>query len=117
MNTSQSQFADRRSPGPRRLKEAVLASFQACTSEAAVEFQRYSENDWREILFWLDIGGMALYLVDQIKTLEIKGSVPGAIRERLELRLEQNRQRTRGRCCVRQVKLRDCSSVRRSPLP
>lgn len=95
MNTSQSQFADRRSPGPRRLKEAVLASFQACTSEAAVEFQRYSENDWREILFWLDISGMALYLVDQIKTLEIKGSVPGAIRERLELRLEQNRQRTR----------------------
>jgi hypothetical protein len=103
MNALQDQFAARRTTGrvtgrasgPRRLKEAVLASFQASANDVAEEFQKYSENDWRKILIWLDVSGMALYLLDQIMTLKIESSLPSAILDRLQLNLAQNRQRTR----------------------
>ena len=75
MNGLQSQLADRRSPGPRRLKEVVLHCFQASAGEAAEQLQKYSESDWPEILLWLDISGMALYLLDRLKSLELEDSV------------------------------------------
>jgi hypothetical protein len=94
MNVFNSQFEDRRTSAPRRLKEAVLRSFLGSAGEAANQFQSYSLIEWQAILVWLDISGMALYLLDRVRELEIEDSVPVPIRERLLLSLERNRERT-----------------------
>ncbi len=94
MNVFESQSGERPSPSPRRLKEAVLSSFQGSAREAAERFQSYSQIDWQAILVWLDISGMALYLLAQVRELEIEDCVPGPIRERLRLSLDRNRERT-----------------------
>jgi hypothetical protein len=78
------------------LKEAVIASFQRSAIEVAGGFRSYSQADWQAILVWLDISGMALYLLDRVEELGIEESVPAGIRERLERNLEQNRERTAG---------------------
>lgn len=72
----------------------VLHCFQASAGEAAEQLQKYSESDWPEILLWLDISGMALYLLDRIRTLHIEDSVPRAVVDRLASNLDKNRQRT-----------------------
>jgi len=94
MNGLRFQFGLQRAASARRLKEAVLACFQASPAEAAARFQSYSEADWREILFWLDISGMGLYLLDQVKALGIEECLPPLLRNRLQLNLEQNILRT-----------------------
>jgi hypothetical protein len=94
MNGFELQSGKKKSASARRLKEAVLACFQASPAEAAARFQSHSEADWREILFWLDISGMALYLLDQVKAFGIEKCLPSLLRDRLQLNLEQNRLRT-----------------------
>jgi hypothetical protein len=94
MNLSQSQSGERPTRGSRGLKGAVLASFQGSAREAARQFLSHSQTDWQAILVWLDISGMALYLLDRVRELEIEDSVPVPIRERLQLSLEHNRERT-----------------------
>jgi hypothetical protein len=76
------------------LKEAVIASFQRSAIEVASQFRSHSQVDWRAILIWLDISGMALYLLDRLEELGIEDSVPAEIRERLQQNLNRNRQRT-----------------------
>jgi len=99
MNVFQSQSGTRPHQGPRRLKEAVIASFQRSAIEVASQFRSYSLVDWQGILVWLDISGMALYLLDRVEELGIEDSVPAEIRERLQRNLEQNRQRTAALLC------------------
>ncbi len=94
MNGLRFQFGMKRSASGPRLKEAVLACFQASSAEAAALFQSHSEADWRQILFWLDISGMALYLLDRVRSLGIEKCLPSFLRDRLQLNLEQNRMRT-----------------------
>ena len=94
MSVLRPKFGGRPSHNPRRLKEAVLRSFRCSASEIAEQFRSYSLIDWQGIVVWLDISGMALYLFDQITRLEIEETVPGPIRERMQLSLQRNRQRT-----------------------
>jgi hypothetical protein len=94
MNSLQTQSGQRRTPAPRGLKEAVLASFQCNTTEASEQLHGYSPCEWEAILAWLDISGMALYLLDRLRELGIEDCVPASIRAGLRLRLERNRQRT-----------------------
>ena len=74
----------------------MLLSFRCSGREAAKQFRNYSLIDWQRIVVWLDISGMALYLLDRVRRLEIEDSVPESIRERMELSLHRNRQRTAG---------------------
>jgi hypothetical protein len=76
------------------LKESVIASFQRSAFEVATQFRNHSHADWQAILVWLDISGLALYLLDRVQELGIEDSMPAGIRERLQRNLEQNRQRT-----------------------
>ena len=94
MNVFQPQSGVRPHSGSRRLKEAVIASFYRSATEIANEFRSYSLTDWQAILVWLDISGMALYLLDRVEELRIEDSVPAEIRERLQRNLEHNQQRT-----------------------
>lgn len=49
----------------QRLKEAVLACFYEPTSDVQTRFAGFTSIDWERILFWLDISGLALYLLDR----------------------------------------------------
>ncbi len=53
----------------------MLSSFKGSAREAAEQFRSYSQIDWQAILVWLDISGMALYLLDRLKSLELEDSV------------------------------------------
>lgn len=72
MNVFESQFGERPSPGTRGLKAAVPTSFQSSAREVANQFRSHSKNDWQAIVVWPDICGMALDLLDRVKSLEIE---------------------------------------------
>jgi hypothetical protein len=76
------------------LKEAVLSSFQSNAGEVAERFRSHSQNDWQAIQVWLDISGLALYLLARVRELEIEDALPSPLRERLHLNLNRNRHRT-----------------------
>jgi hypothetical protein len=77
-----------------RLKNAVLASFFEPANKIAQSLEPFSESHWRKALFWLDVSGLALYLLDRLTALELQECLPPPILERLQLNLAQNRERT-----------------------
>jgi hypothetical protein len=78
----------------KRLKEAVLASFFGSASEVEVRFSIFTSRDWERILFWLDISGLALYLLDRLVDLGVERILPGEILLRLQNNFAENRERT-----------------------
>ncbi|HEY6490655.1 MAG: nucleotidyltransferase family protein [Terracidiphilus sp.] len=78
----------------RRLKDAVLACFDAPAQEAEERFAEFGLRDWQRILYWIDISGMALYLLDRLKELGIERCLPEEMRARFEQNLVENRERT-----------------------
>jgi hypothetical protein len=89
----------RQSVAPRRsrsqrLKEAILASFYSPASEVQIRFDGFTASDWERIFFWLDISGLALYLLDRLILLERELCLPESVRQRLERNLIENRART-----------------------
>ena len=77
-----------------RLKNAVLASFYESAAEVAERLEEFSESDWRRALNWLDLSGLALYLLDRLTFLGLHGCLPTPILERLQRNLADNRERT-----------------------
>ncbi len=77
-----------------RLKDAIIASFAGEAHEVARSLEAFSERDWRQALSWLDISGLALYLLDRLMALGVEASLPPPILDRLRLNLKQNRERT-----------------------
>jgi hypothetical protein len=78
-----------------QLKQAILAVFTQ-TKSASGRLKEFSEADWTAALWWLDISGMALYLLDEIRRQNLSQDIPRAVITELELRLERNRERTMG---------------------
>ena len=76
-----------------RLKDAIIASFSQPASSVAAQLAEFSIHDWRGILIWLDLSGLALYLLDRLIHLRLLSSLPAPIRERLEQNLADNRER------------------------
>jgi putative nucleotidyltransferase-like protein len=77
-----------------RLKEAVLASFRSTSAEVEARFVVFGANDWQKILYWLDISGLALYLLDRLTELGLERCLPEPILRRLQQNLAENRERT-----------------------
>ena len=77
-----------------RLKNAVLASFFDPANKIAQSLEAFSESDWRKALFWLDVSGLALYLLDRLTAVGLQECLPHSILERLQLNFAQNRERT-----------------------
>lgn len=77
-----------------RLKEAVLASFRDNAPSVRAQFAEFNSSDWERILFWLDISGLALYLLDRLTQLNVFSCLPAPIRLRLTENLRENRDRT-----------------------
>jgi Uncharacterised nucleotidyltransferase len=79
----------------KRLKQAVLASFNPEAEDVEVRLAGFELRDWLRILYWLDISGLALYLLDRIKQLGLEHCLPKPIRTRLEQNLIENGERTK----------------------
>jgi hypothetical protein len=75
--------------------EAALLSF---CDPPPYQFQRLlflSRREWKRLLYWLDISGLALYFLNRIAELQRDVVLPPAIGERLRQNLADNTERTR----------------------
>jgi len=88
------QFETKASSRSRRLKEAVLASFRSTAAEVEARFAVFGPSDWQRILYWLDISGLALYLLDRLTELGLERCLPEPILNRFQGNLLENRERT-----------------------
>jgi hypothetical protein len=72
------------------LKEAIVSSF-AIPERAASRLAGFSDADWKSVLWWLDISGLAIYFLIQCKKSGAEQSLPEWLSEDLGQRLENNR--------------------------
>jgi hypothetical protein len=77
-----------------RLKRAVLASFTCAAPEVEARFAGFELADWEGILYWLDISGLALYLLHRLTELGLERCLPDPILGRFKRNLIENRART-----------------------
>jgi hypothetical protein len=78
-----------------QLKQAIVAVFKGGEPTAS-RFQEFSEADWTTVLWWLDISGMALYFLDEVRRQHVEQYVPPSIIAELESRMKRNGERTLG---------------------
>jgi putative nucleotidyltransferase-like protein len=88
------KFESKASARATRLKEAVLASFRSSSAEVEARLAVFDANDWQRILYWLDISGLALYLLDRLTALGLERCLPQPILLRFQQNLAENRERT-----------------------
>jgi hypothetical protein len=77
-----------------QLKQAIVGMFARAESESN-RFEEFGEADWKAVLWWLDVSGMALYLLHEARRQDMEGFIPASIVTELDFRLERNRERTR----------------------
>jgi len=78
------------------IREAVILSFCDPLSDQCLLLLDLSSREWRRLLDWLDISGLALYFLDRMMELQLCGLVPPAVIDRLQQNLLDNTKRTRG---------------------
>jgi len=78
----------------QQLREAVLLSFCDPLPVECARLQGLSPRQWKPLLHWLDISGLALYFLDRITELELCEQLPAAVLSRLQQNLEDNTART-----------------------
>src|SRR5258708_6806907 len=76
------------------LKQVVLSCFTQRADETACQLDAFDEADWRRILLWLDISGMAIYLLDQLNRSGLETHLPKSIKEQLQERWRNNKAKT-----------------------
>jgi hypothetical protein len=77
----------------RELKEAIVASFSAEGDDVAMGLGGFTEADWKSVLWWLDISGMAIYFLDQTRRVGVTSLIPLAVEGDLAERSQRNRLR------------------------
>src|ERR1700744_840047 len=78
------------------LREAVLLTFCDPLPEQCGRLENLSERQWKKLLRWLDISGLALYFVDRMVELRLCNILPPGVLGRLHRNLHDNIGRTRG---------------------
>jgi hypothetical protein len=78
-----------------QLKRAVAAAFGVPASDVSRTLAGFSEDEWHAAMWWLDISGLALYLLDLLRSADAVFAVPQFVRAALEDRASRNRVRTR----------------------
>lgn len=82
--------------GEWALREAALLIFCDPLPRQCFQLQNLSIREWRRLLRWLDISGLALYFLDRIVELKLTGWLPGNVLARLQENLRDNTERTHG---------------------
>jgi hypothetical protein len=75
---------------------AVLLSFCDPMPEECLHLVHLSATEWRNLLTWLDISGLALYFLDRLTEQGLRDRLPEAVVGRLQQNLADNTKRTRG---------------------
>jgi hypothetical protein len=78
------------------LREAVLLTLCDSLPERCARLENLSERQWRKLLHWLDISGLALYFLDRMTELQLCYVLPPAVLSRLQHNLRDNIGRTHG---------------------
>ena len=89
---SKSRFPQRNKTTARTqgLKEAIVAVF-AAPERAADCILGFSDADWKSVLWWLDVSGLAIYFLVQCQESGVEGLLPKWLSEDLTQRLGNNR--------------------------
>ncbi len=74
-------------------REAALLSLCHLKPEYADRLSALSQGEWRKLLYWLDVSGLSLYFAHRMNELNIQGSLPLAVNQRLQQNLSDNRVR------------------------
>jgi hypothetical protein len=77
----------------QRLREAVLLFVCEPSSDQFKPLRRLSSQEWRRLLHWLDISGLALYLIACLDDLELCDMLPQPIVHRLRQNMVDNKRR------------------------
>lgn len=80
----------------QRTRAAVLQCFQDPVPESVGRLLVLSAAEWQRLLSWLDVSGLALYLLDRMSELELLDSLPQWVVEELQQRARENADRTAG---------------------
>ncbi len=77
-------------------REAVLLIFCDPLPEQYARLWHLSDNEWQQLLHWLDTSGLALYFLDRVLELQLNDLLPRAVMARLQQNLIDNTERLRG---------------------
>ena len=77
-------------------REAVLLIFCDPLPEQYARLWYLSDNEWQQLLHWLDTSGLALYFLDRVLELQLNDLLPRAVMARLQQNLIDNTERLRG---------------------
>ena len=80
----------------QRIHEAVLLSLSNPVPAHAELLLHLSRKEWRRLLHWLDVGGLALYLLDRFIQLGLRDALPKSVVDRLQQNMDDNAKRTYG---------------------
>ncbi|QHN05606.1 nucleotidyltransferase family protein [Granulicella sp. WH15] len=80
----------------QQIHKAVLLSFAEPVPYQVELLLHLTSSQWRSLLHWLDISGLALYLLDRLAELGLHSALPPSVLQRLQQNMDDNTQRTRG---------------------
>lgn len=80
----------------QQIREAVLLTLRESLPGSLEPVLPFSPQEWRELLHWLDISGLALYFIDRLTELKQCASLPSSVLNRLQQNLVDNASRTSG---------------------
>jgi hypothetical protein len=78
------------------IRQAVLLAFRDPMPCQCSQLFHLSGKEWRRLLYWLDVSGLALYLFERLVEVGLCNKVPQAVVDRLQENVIDNTQRTRG---------------------
>jgi len=78
----------------QRQREAILLALCDPMPTKCEKLRNLSERDWRPLLYWMDVSGLALYFLDRITQLGHEEWLPPSVLSRLSHNLEDSKQRT-----------------------
>jgi hypothetical protein len=99
VTSTSSRDAARPTSGSSRehqIHEAVLLSFSNPVPCQIDLLLHLSAREWKKLLTWLDIGGLALYLLDRFVQLGLLDALPKWVVSDLQQRMKDNVRRTHG---------------------
>jgi Uncharacterised nucleotidyltransferase len=78
------------------MREAVLLTFCEPMPKPCSRLENLSEKEWKKLLNWLDISGLALHFLDRMVELHLCNVLPPSVLARLQQNLNDNIRRTHG---------------------